>query len=104
MLITFKSHACGDVAMFESNGKDMLRLLGKNPSEVRGIVTVDQMPAAIGALEAAIAADRATGTTGDEGDSQDGGRESVRLFQRAAPLLEMLRLSLKNDVPVTWGV
>ena len=102
-MITFKSHACGDVAMFDTNGKDMLRLLGKNPNDARGIVTVEQMPAAIDALEAAISADRSSARPTDD-DAKEDGRESVRLFQRASPLLDMLRLSMKNDVPVTWGV
>ena len=45
--------------MFERNGKEILPLLGKDPEEARGIVTVEQLPAAIAALRTAIAADKA---------------------------------------------
>jgi len=40
--------------MFEENGKEILRLLGKNPDESKGIVTVEQLPGAIDALKSAI--------------------------------------------------
>jgi len=60
MLVTFKSAASGDLVMFEKNGKEILALLGKDPEAVRGVVTVEQLPAAIVALRTAIAADKAS--------------------------------------------
>ena len=50
MLIVFKSPASGDVIMFEKNGKEMLGVLGKDPSDAKGIVTVEQLPGAIAAV------------------------------------------------------
>ena len=97
MLITLKSHASGDVVMLEASGKQMLRLLGKDSSEAKGIITVDQLPGAITALKHAVAADKATPI----GDNSDYG---IRLFQRAPPILELLERSLKDETPVTWGV
>ena len=53
MLIIFKSPASGDVIMFEKNGKEMLSVLGKDPADAKGIVTVEQLPGAIAAVRAA---------------------------------------------------
>lgn len=107
MLIIFKSPASGDVIMFEKNGKEMLSVLGKDPQDAKGIVTVEQLPAAIAALKAAIEADKARGA---EAPDQEPAEESktpggvVSFFQRAVPLLELLERSQKDKEPVTWGV
>jgi hypothetical protein len=106
MLVTFKSAASGDLIMFEKNAREILALLGKNPEEARGIVTVDQLPAAIAALRTAIAADKARQASlpVDENEPESEVARKVSLFQRAAPLLEMLERSLQGREPVTWGV
>jgi hypothetical protein len=106
MLVTFKSVASGDLIMFEENGKEVLALLGKDPEEARGVVTVDQLPEAIAALRTAIAADKASlaGQAPDENEADPAVDRKVKLFQRAAPLLEMLERSLAEHRPVTWGV
>jgi len=111
MLITFKSHASGDVVMLGNNGKQMLSLLGKCPDDAQGIVTVEQLPVAIMALRQAIEADKAnqTGNTGwpesDTATEPEAGSDSaIHLHQRALPLLELLERSNSDAVPVTWGV
>ena len=106
MLIIFKSPAGGDVIMFEKNGKDMLTVLGKDPADAKGIVTVEQLPAAIDTLKAAIAADKARQAEQGEPDEDEArpGGGNVSFFQRAVPLLELLERSLKDKKPVTWGV
>ena len=53
MLYKFKSQAAGDVIMLDLNGEQMLSIIGKEPSP-KGIITLQQIPAAIAALEAAI--------------------------------------------------
>ena len=108
MLIIFKSPASGDVIMFEKNGKEMLGVLGKDPADAKGIVTVEQLPGAIAAVRNAIDADKArlaesAATAEDEGDAKPAGG-GVSFFQRAVPLLDLLERSLKDKVPVTWGV
>jgi hypothetical protein len=106
MLIIFKSPASGDVIMFDKNGKEMLGVLGKDPQDAKGIVTVEQLPAAIAALKAAIEADKQRQK--DAADETEGEAKpaavGVSFFQRAVPLLELLVRSLKDEVPVTWGV
>jgi hypothetical protein len=107
MLITFKSSASGDVIMLEENGKDLLRLLGKDPDALKGIVTVEQLPGAMNALKAAIEADkeRLPDQQADaENESEDDSGGAVHLFQRVLPLLELMERSLKGKVPVTWGL
>lgn len=106
MLITFKSHSSGDVIMLENTGKDFLRLMGKDPTDAKGILTLEQLPGAISALNKAVEADKARHleqvNNGSEVDGTQG--DEVRLFQRALPLIELLERSLKDEVPVTWGV
>ena len=110
MLIIFKSPASGDVIMFEKNGKEMLSVLGKDPADAKGIITVDQLPGAITTLRGAIDADKAhAAARADEADAADDAEArpaggGVSFFQRAVPLLELLERSLKDKVPVTWGV
>ena len=107
MLIIFKSPASGDVIMFEKNGKEMLGVLGKDASDAKGIVTVEQLPGAIAAVKAAIEADKARAADAGKTEADDDAKPAgggVSFFQRAVPLLELLERSLKDKVPVTWGV
>ncbi len=107
MLIKFKSKASGDVIMLGESGKEMLRLLGKDAEDSKGIFTAEQLPGAIAMLKQAIAADKAlphplqsekpTVTNDDAGDG-------VHLYQRAFPVLELMERSLQEDTYVTWGV
>lgn len=116
MLIEFKSKASGDVIMLGDSGKAMLRLLGKDADDSKGIFSTEQLPGAIAALKQAIATDKALfrtyqtkrlfrsyqtekppNTNSDAGDS-------VRLAQRALPVLELMERSLQEDTYVTWGV
>lgn len=107
MLITFKSKASGDVIMLAENGKEMLRLLGKDADDSKGIFSADQLPGAIAALKQAIAVDKALpdlsqlekpmDTHYDTGDG-------VRLYQRALPVLDLMERALHEDTYVTWGL
>ncbi len=108
MLITFKSRADGDVIMFAEVARRILAILGKDPEDSRGIVTVEQIPAAITALKAAVEDERQNTPAPVEKDpwDQEPGtpRQAapVSLAQRAAPLLAMLTHSQKASTPVTW--
>ncbi len=113
MIVTFKSAACADVIYFGDVAKRMLELMGKEAGD-KGIVTVEQLPEAIGRLKAAIAEDKARHKAHilDDGDGEvkteaapDGAtRPFVSLTQRAVPLLAMLEESLGEKKPVVWGV
>lgn len=110
MLITFKSTASNDVLMFDTAAKDFLRCIGKAPDEATGIITVDQLPAAIDSVRAAIAADKGKPLTAvaDSGKAaageDDEHDERVGFGQRAVPMLELMERALAERAPVVWGV
>lgn len=104
-IITFKSRAAGDVIMFGKVAKILLKLIGKDPDDARGIITVTQLPAAITTLREAVAADKARAPAEDADDdeaSPRGMEGPVALWQRAAPLIELMQYSLAEDQPVIW--
>lgn len=107
MLYKFKSKSAGDLIMLEPNGRRVLEIIGKNPAP-KGIVLPAEMPAAISALEAAIAAEEADAKAKVEKEvsaAQTALRpENVSLRQRAVPFVEMLRRSLKGGHEIVWGV
>ena len=107
MLYTFKSAAAANLIMLQPNGARMLQIIGKEPGP-KGIVLPEQMPAAITALEAAIAradaeAQEAAAAAKASGDSVPEPRE-VSLRQRAKPFIDMLRRCHAAGEPVVWGV
>ncbi len=112
MLYKFKSRAAADLILLEPHGRQILQIIGKTPDPT-GILTAAQIPAALAALEAAVAADEArlreskAAAEAGEADQhalQEDGRDAVRLHQRAAPFLDVLRRSLKEECDVVWGV
>ncbi len=104
MLIIFSSQATAKVIMLDDLAKLLLAILGRQ-LETRGIITVEQLPAAIKALENAIAEDNQSFEEKSD-QEQDGtpSSEHLRLAQRAFPLLDMLRRAVKKNKPVIWGV
>lgn len=104
MIYKFKSQAAADVIMLQINAEQMLRIIGKEPS-VQGIVTVEQIPAAIAALESAVAAHESAQTTGHTATaSEDVAGDGVMLRQRAAPFIELLRSSAEAGKNMVWGI
>ena len=111
MLFVFKSDASADVIMFAEEARKLLAIVGKDPEDAKGIITVAQLPDAIARLNAAIEEDKARQTmqrAEKEEEDAEAGRTGiaapVSLAQRAWPLLDMLQLSRKESVPVVWGV
>lgn len=100
MLLTFKSTTGADLIMFDKNAAEILTLIGKNPEDKRGIILVEQLPAALATLRNALA----TSPRPDSGTEEDGAEETVGLAQRAIPFLEMLERALTNNEAVTWGI
>jgi len=97
MLYRFKSKNMGDIIMLEPNGRQVLEIIGKDAGP-KGIILPEEMPAAIAAIEAAIALE-------ESGDEEKGVvPEGVGLHQRALPFLDMLRMNLKAGLEVVWGV
>ncbi|OYT85755.1 MAG: hypothetical protein CFE46_17620 [Burkholderiales bacterium PBB6] len=118
MIYKFKSKACADVIMLGPNGDRVLGLIGKQPGP-RGIIEVSQMPAALEALQAAIAADEAVRAemlksaaehadeANPDDDKEDTGASRapvVSLRQRAWPLIDMMQRALGEQQAIVWGV
>ena len=107
MLYIFKSKASANLIMLQPNGERMLEIIGKDASG-KGILLPEHMPAAIAALEAALAEDRATSAPGEivaaDNRAASSPGERISLRQRAAPFLDMLRRSHQAGVAVVWGV
>jgi hypothetical protein len=108
MLYKFKSKAAGDLIMLEPNGRRVLEIIGKDAG-AQGIILPEEMPAAVQALEDAIAREEAEQkTASDEAKAKgqvaprpDG---PVSLRQRAVPFLEMLRRCQQAGKEIVWGV
>ena len=106
----FKSRAAGDLIMLEPNGRQILAIIGKldSPAEHQGILLPADMPAAIVALEAAVAEDeirraQLTQQAQDAGEVPPSlGGISLRL--RAVPFIEMIRRCHTADKEIVWGV
>ena len=104
--------------MLEPNGKQILRIIGKEPVP-KGILEVAEMVNAIEALRQAVNqeedtraqldAQNASGSVGTK-DTKDakgtvtsGQERPVSLRQRAAPFIEMLQRAHKAGKDVVWG-
>jgi hypothetical protein len=107
MLYKFKSKAAGDLIMLEPNGRRVLQIIGKDPAP-QGIIEPSQMPAAIAALEAAMAAEEAEHKNAADDSTARGEAsatgETVSLRQRAVPFIDMLRRCEQAGKEIVWGV
>jgi hypothetical protein len=107
MLYKFKSKAAGDLIMLEPNGRRVLELIGKDAGP-KGIILPEEMPAAIAALEAAIATEEAEQKAAADEATAKGQvaprADSVSLRQRAVPFIEMLRRCQQAGKEIVWGV
>ena len=100
MMYKFKSRATGELIMTQPVGDRVLSLIGKDPSP-QGIIEVDQMPAAMSALEAAVSAESPK-PAGDGDDATPRG-DAVSLRQRVWPMVEMMKRAHAGKQPIVWG-
>ncbi len=109
MLYRFKSQATADVVMLEANARQLLDIIGKEAG-AQGIIVVDQIPAAIEAIKAAIERESKQGQrvrdalADHEASADDPELQQIGLYQRASPLLHMLRRAHAEGKDVVWGV
>ena len=115
MLYKFKSKATADLIMLEPNGKQILRIIGKEPVP-KGILEVLEIPRAIEALRQAVQQEEDTraqmdaqnvsgsvDTKDTKGAVTSGQERLVSLRQRAAPFIDMLQRAHKANKDVVWG-
>lgn len=110
MLYKFKSKVTADLIMLEPNGRQILTLIGKNDSESlrKGILQPANMPAAVSALEQAIAQDEAA-LQQRLAKAQAEGQvlalsDVVSLRQRAVPFIDMCQRAHAAEQAIVWGV
>jgi len=101
MLYVFRSKAAADLIMLGPVGDQLLRIVGRQPSP-SGIIETAALPAAILALEAAVADERGRG--GQRGGAEDDPKEKrVGLAQRAWPMIEMMKRAMAEKADIVWG-
>ncbi|HJW12144.1 MAG TPA: DUF1840 domain-containing protein [Albitalea sp.] len=107
MIYKFRSKVAGDVIMLGASGDHLLRSIGKAPA-AKGIIEWAAMPAAIAAIERAIADEEAARKQAEADAAAEGKKlppqEGVSLRQRAWPLVEMMKRSHAAEVDIVWGV
>jgi predicted metal-dependent phosphoesterase TrpH len=113
MLYKFKSKATGDLIMLEPQGRQVLKLMGKEPGP-QGIILPAEMLPAIAALQDAVAREEAAQQAANEAAKADADAEvkqqvadsakSISLRQRVVPFIDMLRRAHAEDKEVVWGV
>lgn len=115
-IVAFRSQAAGEIFMFRETAEKIFKVIGK-PLGLRGVLTVEEMPAAIKALKQEIEREKELlkglrqkeDKDFREGKDLDKEKQSpfeqpVYFGQRAYPFIELVERSLKEDKPVTWGV
>ncbi len=119
-IVVFKSKAAGEILMFRESAEVIFKTIGK-PLGLRGVLTPEEMPAAIKVLQNEIEKEKVliqklrkkedrefkeskVLVENEDEDEKKKKKPSVFFSQRAFPLLEMMEYSLKEDVPVTWGI
>lgn len=90
--------------MLEANGRRVLEVIGKDAGPT-GIILPEQMPAAIKALQDAIALEESGDKNSDaHHDENLVPGDAPGLRQRAMPFIDMLQRNHKAQTDVVWGV
>ncbi len=122
MLYKFKSKATGDLIMLEPQGRQILKIIGKEPGS-QGIIEPKDMMAAIDALQRAVVLEEearqaareaereahkaAEGVAADpakSGTHTGLDKGAISLKQRVVPFIDMLRRAHAEDKDIVWGV
>jgi cyclopropane-fatty-acyl-phospholipid synthase len=110
MIYKFKSKVTGDLIMLEANGQAVLKIIGKTEIGTlpKGILLPEDMPAAILALENAVALDESAHAEAAQKAQATGHRalkpNAISLRQRCVPFIQMLQRCHKAGKEVVWGV
>jgi hypothetical protein len=109
-LVVFRSKAAGEIFMFAETARRIFQIIDKTDTP-RGVITAEQVPAALVRLQAAVDEEKAllkaAGEQAQEADRRGeevNAARAITLGQRAFPLLDMLRAAQKKRVEITWGI
>lgn len=100
VLVTFKTHSHADITMFGDVSQELLKMMGQS-GNVPGAIMADDLPAALTALQDALAVHGDEDTAAVADDEMDEGAK-VSLGLRAKPLLEMLQAAIAAGDNVMW--
>jgi len=105
MIYQFRSKAGPDVIMLADLTQRIFDILGR-PLEPRGILTKEQLPTLITALETAILQDLEERSKANNPANEKTEKPNLadRLGQRAYPFLELMKQAKAKNEPVMWGV
>ena len=102
MIYKFKSKATGDLIMLGPQGDELMRLLGREWPQPRGIFEARDMPQALARLHAAIAEQEAAAAATPE--AEDTRPRGLPLRTRLWPMIQMLERAHAAEHPIVWGV
>jgi hypothetical protein len=107
MAFKFKSQATSDLLMLSAHAQALLQHIGKS-AEGSGILTPQEMPAALATLKALPgdepSAEEAQAKSDESAQDQGPAEGMVSLRQRAWPLVQMIERAHAADKPIVWGV
>ena len=105
MIYQFRSKAGPDVIMLADLTQRIFDILGRT-LEPRGILTEEQLPALITALETAILLDleERSKAKNEADEATEKPKLADRLGQIAYPFLELMKQAKAKNEPVMWGV
>jgi hypothetical protein len=115
MLYKFKSKAAADLIMLEADARRLLKIMLGEP-QVKGIVTVEQLPQVTQRLQLAVQEDeqrikaaieqrqKAIEQGEDATELEPAAEPVIRLGQRAQPMLQMLQRCAQEQEELYWGV
>lgn len=103
MTFKFKSQAAADLLMLTAHAQALLQHIGKSP-DPKGILTPEEMPAALTALKSLPELEPSGETSGDNNDGEPPDAEAVDLRHRAWPLIQMMETAQAAKEPIVWGV
>jgi hypothetical protein len=115
MLFKFKSQVTSDLIMLEADARSLLKIMLGADSD-KGIILVQDLPAAIAKLESAVAQDeaarlqrsqaaqKAAARPASSSDTPEQALDPVRLAQRASPMLKHLKRCVADPSDLVWGV
>lgn len=109
MMYTFKSKAAANMTIAQADGDRLLQIIGKTP-QAQGIVEVAELPAAIQALENAVAreaANRRPSAAQPSSQTPETSAAEVQVVEphrRIWPFVEMLKRARDEGDVIVWGV
>ena len=102
MLITFKTPVHADITMFGDVAKALLHMMGHSGS-VPGAILAADVPETLAKLKAAVERNPDAPLNPASDDDDEGRRsQSVSLYHRAMPLIDLLEAAAREQKNVMW--